>query len=179
MIPQPPRRRGAKIDKRYSSVAWRRVRAAIRLRDGATCQECGRRAPAVRLVVDHRTPPDRYRGAFTDPGNLWTLCHGCNVSKGDLTVEEWHAALQRRGARPGRPVPAATPDTWARSEADDARPFTADAGFLPWASQLHGVSSEPAEHGHPRWEVAITCTYRRESFRVCPRSCSSPVRWPH
>jgi hypothetical protein len=36
-------------------------------------------------------------GSFFDPLNLWVLCSGCNASKRDLTVEEWEAAVERRG----------------------------------------------------------------------------------
>jgi hypothetical protein len=49
-----------------------------------------------RLVVDHRTPHDRYGGSFFDMSNLWTLCARDNNSKRDLSVEEWQAALARR-----------------------------------------------------------------------------------
>jgi HNH endonuclease len=49
-----------------------------------------------RLVVDHRTPHDRYPGSFYDLSNLWLLCSRDNNSKRDLSVEQWLAALARR-----------------------------------------------------------------------------------
>ena len=66
---------------------------AVKRRDGWRYQHCG---TPERLVVDHRTPHDRYPGSFFDTANLWTLCSADNNSKRDLTVDEWIAALARR-----------------------------------------------------------------------------------
>ena len=86
-------------DPRYGSPQWKRTVLAVKRRDGWRCQHCG---TTERLVVDHRTPHDRYPGSFFDMTNLWTLCSADNNSKRDLTVEEWKAALARRA--PTRPT---------------------------------------------------------------------------
>ena len=93
----PPRR--SVSDPRYGSPQWKRTVLAVKRRDGWRCQHCG---TTERLVVDHRTPHDRYPGSFFDVTNLWTLCSADNNSKRDLTVEEWKAALARRA--PARPT---------------------------------------------------------------------------
>jgi 5-methylcytosine-specific restriction endonuclease McrA len=80
-------------DPRYGSRQWKRTVLAVKRRDGWRCQHCG---ATERLVVDHRTPHDRYPGSFFDVTNLWTLCSADNNSKRDLTVDEWKAALARR-----------------------------------------------------------------------------------
>ena len=94
-----PKRSGS--DPRYGSRQWKRTVLAVKRRDGWRCQHCG---TTERLVVDHRTPHDRYPGSFFDMTNLWTLCSAHNNSKRDLTVEEWKAALARRA--PARPMTA-------------------------------------------------------------------------
>jgi hypothetical protein len=77
--------------KRFSSLANRsvnrrrkidlRTRARILSRDKSTCQACGRKAPEVRVDVDHRVPVAR--GGRDDDSNLWTLCEDCNKGKAD------------------------------------------------------------------------------------------------
>ena len=74
-----PKRSGS--DPRYGSRQWKRTVLAVKRRDGWRCQHCG--APE-RLVVDHKTPHDRYPGSFFDMSNLWTLCSADNNSKRDL-----------------------------------------------------------------------------------------------
>ena len=79
-------------DPRYGSPQWKRTVLAVKRRDGWRCQHCG---ATERLVVDHRTPHDRFPGLLRhdQPG---TLCSADNNSKRDLTVDEWKAALARR-----------------------------------------------------------------------------------
>jgi 5-methylcytosine-specific restriction endonuclease McrA len=89
-------KRGSKSDPRYGSRQWKRTVKAVKVRDHYRCQHCG---TTERLVVDHRTPHDRYPGSFYDMANLWTLCQADNNSKRDLTVEEWRAALARRARK--------------------------------------------------------------------------------
>ena len=78
--------------KRFASLANRSInrrrhvdlRTRIRIldRDHRTCQGCGRKAPDVILVVDHRTPVEE--GGDNTDANLWTLCEDCNLGKSDL-----------------------------------------------------------------------------------------------
>jgi 5-methylcytosine-specific restriction endonuclease McrA len=51
---------------------------AVKRRDYYRCQHCG---TTERLVVDHKTPHDRFPGSFYDKANLWTLCQADNNSK--------------------------------------------------------------------------------------------------
>ena len=173
----PPR---APRDRRYSTLAWRRVREQVRARDNRTCQACGRREPEYgrkTFPVDHKYP-----GAdFYDPAGLWLLCWSCNTSKSGLDVDTWYAkaklapyATRRRAfLRPANESPRLTPE---RSRS--GRPWSGDPAYIEWAMSLHGASGEPTEHRHGRWEPAISVYTKAGAFRVCPVSCRSPVRWP-
>jgi hypothetical protein len=65
---------------------WRRsrlsssTRFAVLVRDGFTCQYCGRSAPEVVLHIDHRIPVAR--GGGDELENLITACVDCNLGKG-------------------------------------------------------------------------------------------------
>ncbi len=72
-------------------------RKNIFLRDGYTCQYCGRTLPAKELTLDHVIP--RSRGGTTSWENLVTCCIECNNKKGNRTPEEAGMRL----ARPPRP----------------------------------------------------------------------------
>lgn len=56
---------------------WRRIRAAILLRDNYTCQACG--LVTQQLEVDHIV--NRARGGSDDDGNLQALCIPCHKLK--------------------------------------------------------------------------------------------------
>jgi hypothetical protein len=166
-------------DRRYSSTSWRRARDETLARDGYRCQACGRQgAKGDRwLVADHRTPPHRYAGPFADLANLWTLCRGCNYSKGDRTIEEWQ----------GRTDPPASSVYGARaiftsSEAEAARELGSIRGQVEdWrrADKLAWpLVDGPPAHEHPRWTARHTVYRRREAWDVCPPGCPTPVRWP-
>lgn len=58
----------------YSTAAWRRVRDAVRNRDGE-CLMCGSTAS---LTVDHVVPIARAPDLALDPDNLRTLCRRCH-----------------------------------------------------------------------------------------------------
>lgn len=57
-----------------------RTRFRVFNRDSFTCQYCGRRAPEVRLEVDHIHP--RSCHGSDDFDNLITACRECNRGKG-------------------------------------------------------------------------------------------------
>jgi hypothetical protein len=64
-----------------------RLRYQILRRDNFTCQNCGRKAPEVRLHIDHIEPVSWGTNWKTsnDPGDYQTLCQDCNLGKGDLS----------------------------------------------------------------------------------------------
>jgi len=59
----------------------------VLMRDNSTCQVCGRRAPEVRLHVDHITPLswDTSWQPSDDPDDYQVLCEECNLGKGSLS----------------------------------------------------------------------------------------------
>lgn len=61
--------------KWYKTARWRKLRAAVLLRDVYTCGMCGRlQGDTSQLVADHRRPHRGDERLFWDEGNLWTLC---------------------------------------------------------------------------------------------------------
>lgn len=76
------------------------TRASLLVRDGCTCQYCGRRLPPARLTIDHVIP--RSRGGSDDWNNLVVACIECNARKGDHTPREVGMSLIKK---PRRPLP--------------------------------------------------------------------------
>ena len=68
------------------------------LRDGDTCQYCGRQAKVDHLTVDHVRP--RSRGGATSWENCVLACVACNARKADRTPREAGLRLLREPARP-------------------------------------------------------------------------------
>lgn len=59
----------------YNLKRWKQLRWSILLRDGFTCQMCGRLEGRTSLLVcDHRRPHRGNERLFWDEQNLWTLC---------------------------------------------------------------------------------------------------------
>lgn len=59
-----------------------KLRREIAMRDGYTCQECGKYMPdGVGLHIDHIVPVSK--GGKTVPSNLQVLCSKCNGRKGN------------------------------------------------------------------------------------------------
>ena len=70
--------------KNGSTSRWRKLRAAVILRDGGCCQYCGSQE---NLHVDHIIPK-RLIGENGDTmENLITACRNCNLSKGGKLAE--------------------------------------------------------------------------------------------
>lgn len=70
--------------KNGSTSRWRKLRAAVILRDGGCCQYCGSQE---NLHVDHIIPK-RLLGENGDTmENLITACRQCNLSKGGKLAE--------------------------------------------------------------------------------------------
>jgi 5-methylcytosine-specific restriction endonuclease McrA len=59
----------------YKTTRWVKLRWATLVRDGFTCQMCGRlEGDTSKLVADHRRPHRGDEALFWDADNLWTLC---------------------------------------------------------------------------------------------------------
>lgn len=61
-----------------------KLRFEIFKRDNFTCQYCGRKAPEVKLTIDHREAQST--GGSDDISNLKTCCEDCNSGKGSLSL---------------------------------------------------------------------------------------------
>jgi hypothetical protein len=97
------------------------------------------------------------------------------------------------GQSNGRTPAVVSRSTYARTAADVSpplesprilpttgigRPSTSDPAFLHWAMELTGVSRQPRDHDHGRWDVAPHVHTKAGAFGVCPTSCQrAPVRW--
>ncbi|MEN9362457.1 MAG: hypothetical protein RL095_3992 [Verrucomicrobiota bacterium] len=112
----------------YDGGRAREVRLSRRnlfLRDGGTCQYCGRRLPAKELNIDHVMP--RSRGGRNTWENLVLSCLLCNTYKADRTPEEAGMPLRRPPVKP----------QW--SEIHAAEPLQSWRSYLDaayWNSQL-------------------------------------------
>lgn len=91
------KRKRARLARNFMSLANKslnhrraisaRVRYQVLLRDKSICQVCGRRAPEVRLHVDHIEPVSwelDWRPS-DDPNDYQVLCEDCNLGKGDMS----------------------------------------------------------------------------------------------
>lgn len=76
----------------------RLTRRNIFLRDGHTCQYCGRRATTRELNLDHVHP--RSRGGPMSWENVVCSCRPCNLRKGGRTPAEANMRLLRKPIRP-------------------------------------------------------------------------------
>lgn len=63
--------------KWYSTARWRKLKAAIHLRDLYTCQMCGR-VSDHGIVADHKQPHRGDAALFWDERNVETLCVSCH-----------------------------------------------------------------------------------------------------
>ena len=79
-------------------AGWQ-VRSYVFHRDGRRCTYCGT-ARAERYELDHIIP--RSRGGTNRVSNLVASCHGCNVAKGNMSVEDFLADKPARLAAIGR-----------------------------------------------------------------------------
>lgn len=72
------------------------VRQFIFERDENQCVYCGATELEAVLQVDHVLPI--MQGGTDDPANLVAACVWCNMRKGELTLDQWDAFEQSRGA---------------------------------------------------------------------------------
>ncbi len=73
-------------------------RQNIYLRDGFTCQYCGRTLPRNQLNLDHVVP--RSQGGRTTWENVVCSCVRCNLAKGGRTPEQASMRLLKDASRP-------------------------------------------------------------------------------
>ena len=69
----------------------KKLRFFIYQRDGYRCRICGKPQQFSQLEIDHIYPVSK--GGKSTADNLQTLCHGCNVRKGNRT--DWSAQARR------------------------------------------------------------------------------------
>lgn len=66
----------------YHTKPWAKLRKAILIRDGFTCQMCHKMtAKSANLVADHKKPHRGNAELFWDINNIWTLCAPCHSSR--------------------------------------------------------------------------------------------------
>jgi 5-methylcytosine-specific restriction endonuclease McrA len=85
----------------YDRIPRTKVRFSrynIYLRDGNTCQYCGRELPRTDLNLDHVVP--RAQGGRTTWENVVCCCIDCNLSKGARTPEQAGIKLLKLPVRP-------------------------------------------------------------------------------
>lgn len=85
----------------YDRIPRTKVRFSrynIYLRDGNTCQYCGRELPRSELNLDHVVP--RAQGGRTTWENVVCCCIDCNLSKGARTPEQAGIKLLKTPLRP-------------------------------------------------------------------------------
>lgn len=85
----------------YDRIPRSKVRFSrynIYLRDGNTCQYCGRELPRAELNLDHVVP--RAQGGRTTWENVVCCCIDCNLSKGARTPDQAGIQLLKTPVRP-------------------------------------------------------------------------------
>lgn len=83
---------------RVPRAPLRLSRRHVYMRDGYTCQYCGKKPGVKELNLDHVLP--RSRGGRSSWENLVTSCRPCNLRKGWSTPDEAGMRLSRRPVRP-------------------------------------------------------------------------------
>jgi hypothetical protein len=87
--PQMAPEKGVKLERPTSKLIRDfsyKIRWQIILeRDNFSCQYCGRKAPEVRLEVDHVIPVSK--GGMSAPSNLRAACWECNIGKGNRLIQ--------------------------------------------------------------------------------------------
>ena len=146
-LPAPPaaRRRGVRspcivlrvprviLLNAYDRVPRREIRFGRRnvyLRDGHTCQYCGRVFREEELNLDHVVPRDV--GGKTNWENIVTACVRCNSRKANRLPEQAGMTLRRAPAKPKWRLVVASSMTAEEHEAWREFLEVTPAGQLPW-----------------------------------------------
>ena len=78
--------RDSKTVRFYSSTAWKKLRAMIKVRDNGLCQSClADKHIVIGTIVDHIIPIKVDWNLRLTESNLQLLCHSCHEKK---TAEE-------------------------------------------------------------------------------------------
>lgn len=117
---------------RFPRARVRFSRQNIYLRDGMTCQYCGRRYSRSDLNLDHVIP--RSRGGRTTWENVVCSCIPCNVDKGGRTPQEAGMKLLKTPIRP-RWSPFAK-DAHGGSPHEEWLPFLSLVNASYWTTEL-------------------------------------------
>ena len=64
------------------------IRFRVLVRDGFTCQYCGRKPPEIILEVDHIIPKVHPSKTDDSEDNLITACRDCNLGKSNTYVDK-------------------------------------------------------------------------------------------
>jgi 5-methylcytosine-specific restriction endonuclease McrA len=78
------------------AVQWSKTNLFVR--DGYTCQYCGKTLPAHKLTVDHIVP--QARAGKTEWENCVAACHPCNNKKDDKSLRECNFTLKKKPVQP-------------------------------------------------------------------------------
>ena len=116
---------------RFPRTRVRFSRQNIYLRDGLTCQYCGKKKPRSDLNLDHVKP--RSHGGKTSWDNVVCSCIPCNVKKGGRTPEE---AKMRLLKKPARPKWSPLAREFHNNPYDDWRPFLSLIDASYWNAEL-------------------------------------------
>lgn len=90
------------MSKWPSTGHHQRKKKQLLLRDGLVCYLCGGGFDSSELRIEHKLP--RSRGGKDNLENLGLACSPCDGEKGDMTVEEYRAYLERN---PPKDIPGA------------------------------------------------------------------------
>lgn len=74
--------RNKKHDRFYHSVAWKKLRDYIWIRDNGMCQQCLKEKKiTIGKIVDHIIPIEIDWNKRLDEDNVWLLCQSCHNKK--------------------------------------------------------------------------------------------------
>jgi len=74
------------------------TRRTVILRDGHTCQYCGKGLTKSNMTIDHIIP--KVKGGKTTWGNVVCACKACNLRKGSKSLRQANMHLRSKPARP-------------------------------------------------------------------------------
>lgn len=94
-------------DRRTSTSAWRRLKAAVIRRDGNQCSRCGADGKLVRLDLDHIV--NVASGGTDSADNARLLCRACHTPKTQAEAAAARAAKRARLRLPAEDHPGRPP----------------------------------------------------------------------
>lgn len=131
MVLKVPRVIVLQVYDRLPRTQVRFSRQNIYLRDGFTCQYCGRTLNRTQLNLDHVVP--RSQGGRTSWENVVCSCVRCNLSKGGRTPEQAGLRLLRP---PRRPSWSSLTPSFGKVPYKEWLPFVDRATAAYWNTEL-------------------------------------------